>query len=114
MGRSIDLYSYDYDKLKVKILDFCKTEDAELVEKILLICGSKVADRYILLNQELYEDCSCYFNVSTVLEKIFKVDDVFGKVFCAYPNKIADSKELCSSVEMCEIEDTLGIEFEEG
>jgi hypothetical protein len=42
MGRSIDLYSYDYEKLVNKTLEVCETQDRELVEKVLLSCGNKI------------------------------------------------------------------------
>lgn len=112
MGRSVEIHSYDYNELVNEILNVCNTDNKALVEKILLLGGEKVGDKYILLNNEFWEEYNSYYNIPTALEKIFKVDDVFGKVFCAYPNKIADSKELCSSVEMYEIEDALGIKFE--
>jgi hypothetical protein len=102
-----------YNKLVNEILKVCNTNDKTLVEKVLLLGGEKVGDRYILLNNECWEEYNSYYNIPTALEKIFKVDDVFGKVFCTYPNNIADSKELCSSVEMYDIENALGIEFNE-
>lgn len=114
MGRSIDLYSYDYEKLINKILKVCNTEDEELVEKILLSCGNKIGDRYIILNQELWEDCSCYYNVSIALERIFKIYDVFGKVFCPLKNEETDKQELINAIELYEIEDILGYEIPEG
>jgi hypothetical protein len=113
MGRSIDLYSYDYEKLVNKILKICNTEDRELVKNVLLSCGNKIADRYIILNQELWENCSCYYNVSRVLSRIFKIDDVFGKVFCVCYNTDVDEKTLINTKEIYEIEDELGIEIPE-
>lgn len=95
------------------MLEFCETDNVELVEKVLLACGSKVADRYILLNQELWDGCSCYYNVGSVLEKLFKVDNVFGNVFCTWPKNIADCKELIAAKEMYEIMEELGLDEEE-
>lgn len=113
MGRSIDLYSYDYEKITNKVLEVCKTEDKELVEKILLSCGNKIGDRYIILNQEFWEDCSCYYNVARTLERIFKVDDVFGKVFCTFKDDETDRQELIQAMEMYQIEEVIGIEIPE-
>lgn len=109
MGRSIDLYSYDYDELKARILDFCKTDNEELVEKILLTSGNRISDRYIILSQELWEDCNCYFNVANVLEKVFKVEDVFGNVFCNYKENYADKQDLVSAIEDYEIFEAVGL-----
>jgi hypothetical protein len=111
LGRSIDLYSYDYEKLVNKTLEVCKADSRELVEKILLSCGNKVGDRYIILNQELWEDFSCYYNVSTALERIFKIDDVFGKVFCSIKDSDTDKQILISAMELYEIESEIGIEI---
>ena len=105
--------SYDYQKLQIKILDYCKTEDVELVDKILLSCGTKISDRYIILNQELWDDCSCYYNVANVLEKVFHVDDVFGYVFCSMNDEDTDREELVSAMETNEIMDELGLNMED-
>lgn len=113
MSQSVEIHSYDYNQLVSAILNVCKTNDKEMIEKILLLGGEKVGDRYILLNNEVWEEFNSYYNIPTALEKIFKVDDVFGKVFCTYPDNIADEKELRSGIEMYEIEDAVGIEFEE-
>lgn len=111
MGRSIDLYSYDYEKLVKKTMTVCETEDRELVEKILLSCGNKVSDRYIILNQEFWEGYSCYYNVATVLERIFEAEDVFGNVFCTFEDSETDKKELIKAMEIYEIEEVLGFEI---
>ena len=113
MGRSIDLYSYDYEKLKIEVLDFCKTEDVKLVEKILLSCGTKISDRYIILSQELWDDCNCYYNVANILEKVFKVDDVFGNVFCTFRDNEADKQTLISAKEIYEIIEELDLDIED-
>lgn len=113
MGRSIDLYSYDYGKLTNRILEVCKTNNKELIEKVLLSCGTKIADRYIILNQEFWENSSCYYNVATTLETIFNVDDVFGEIFCVYGEDQTDKQELINAMEMYEIEEKIGMEIPE-
>jgi hypothetical protein len=111
MSRSIDLYSYDYEKLVNRILEVCDTDNRALIEKVLDACGNKISDRYVILNQEFWEDYSCYYNVAKALEKIFKVDDVFGKVFCTFDDNETDRKELTSAMDICEIFDEMGIEM---
>lgn len=113
MGRSIDLYSYDYEKLVNKTLDVCKTDNRELVEKILLSFGNKIADRYILLNQELWDDYSCYYNVASILNKVFKVEDVFGDIFCSFNREEVDKKDLIAAMDKDTVLDNLGIGIEE-
>lgn len=113
MGMSIDLYSYNYKKLTNKVLEVCETNDRELVEKVLLTCGNVIGERYVILNQELWEECSCYYNVATVLERIFKVEDVFGWVFCSCNDEETEKKELIRALEIYEIEEILGFELPE-
>lgn len=110
MGRSIDLYSYDYEKLVNKILQVCNTDNRELIEKVLTTCGNHVGDRYIILNQEFWEGYSCYYNVASVLEKMFKVEDVFGEVFCTFNDEETDKQELINVIEEYEIYEALGID----
>lgn len=98
MSRSIDLYSYDYEKLLNKVIEHCNTDNKELAEKILLACGNKIADRYILLNQEFWEDYSCYYNVASVLDNVFNVEDSFGEIFCTFRNSPADRQGLISAI----------------
>jgi len=110
MGRSIDLYSYDYNKLVNKILAVCKTNDIELVEKVLSVCGNKINDRYVILNQDFWEGCSCYYNVARALEHLFHVDDVFGEVFCSFNNEKTDKQDLINAIEVYGIYEQLGID----
>lgn len=84
MGVSIDLYSYDYEALLEGIQSYTKAENTEVIRKILLIGGNVVGDKYIILNNELWEDNSSYYNVPNALERLYKVDDVFGKIFCTF------------------------------
>lgn len=106
MGRSIDLYSYDYEKLVNKILTVCNTNDRALIEKIILSCGNKIADRYIILHQEMWENDDCYFNVSTALEKVFNVEDVFEDIFSSDWESV-DKKRLIRATNLDEIWETI-------
>lgn len=115
MGTSIDLYSYDYEKLVNKTMKVCKTEDRNLVEKILLNCGNKIADKYVILNQEFWDGYSCYYNVARVLEKVFDVEDedVFSEVFCWDSKNEVNKQELISSVELYQIAEDIGVETDD-
>jgi hypothetical protein len=113
MGRSIDLYSYDCEKLINKLQDVCNTNDRELIEKVLLCCGEKISDRYVILNQEFWDGCSCYYNVTRVLERIFNVEDVFGKVFCTLKDGETDEQELISAIELDDIFQELKINVDD-
>jgi len=110
MGVSIDLYSYNYNKLVNKILEVCNTDDEKLVEKILCACGNKIGDRYVILNQEMWENSSCYYNVARVLEQVFNIEDVFGEVFCTFPLDDLDKEFLINSIYVDEIYEIIGID----
>ena len=109
MSRSIDLYSYDYDKLLKKTMEYCKTDNKELVEKVFNYFGTKIDTRYIILNQELWEEGSCYYNIGIILDKLFHVEDSFGEIFCTFNNKL-DKKELISAVDLYGAEEEFGVE----
>lgn len=111
---SISLYSYDYSKLLNLILKVCKTNNSELVEKILATGGNKVGDRYVILdcNYSSYDNNS-YFNVPNALSQIFGVDDVFSKTLCMWGDEYADKKELITSVFLEHISYKLGFELSE-
>lgn len=97
---SVDLYSYNYEKLVNRTLEVCKTDNRQLVEAILLQFGSKVDSKYVILNCDYYEEYSCYYNVSEVLDKVFKVDDTFSEIFCTYyfdNNNALDETTLIST-----------------
>lgn len=110
MGQSIDLYSYNYEKLVNKTLEVCKTDNKKVVEDILLACGNKIGNKYIILNQELWEDSSCYYNVAIVLEHVFNTEDVFGKVFCTFDDDELEREDLISAIDKYEIYSNIGID----
>ena len=71
MNKCMDLYSYDYNKLINKIKEFCKTDNIHKIEEIFNYFGNKIGDRYIILDQELYEDENCYNNICRIIDKVF-------------------------------------------
>ena len=73
---------------------------------ILEQCGNKIGDRYIILNQEFWEDCSCYYTVSRVIDWVFKTKDS-STVFCNSNDNICDRKYLINTAEPYEIFDNL-------
>ncbi|MGG5333762.1 hypothetical protein [Enterococcus sp. AZ163] len=87
MGVNIDLHSYDYEPLLEGIKNYVGTEDTNEIDKILRACGSVIDGKYIILNNELWDGYSPYYNVAGALDRHFKSDDVFGEVFCTFDNK---------------------------
>lgn len=53
---------------------FPEINDRVLLGKILDCFGTTFGDSYIILNNEYYEDGNCYYNLSTVISRVFKVD----------------------------------------
>lgn len=96
MGRSIDLYSYDYEPLVEGIKEYVSANDTEDIRKILLVGGSVIGEKYIILNNELWDDYSPYYNVAGALDNFFKVEDVFGEIFCTLDHKFG-RKELINA-----------------
>jgi hypothetical protein len=80
-----------------------------LVEKILLAGGEHIGDRYLILNNEYWDGYDSYYNVPSVLEEVFKVEDVFGNCFCTVKNKY-DKKEVIPSMSRSEIKEVCGID----
>lgn len=111
MGASIDLYSYDYNKLVTKTMNVCKTTNKELIERVLLSCGNKIENRYIILDQDFWEDSNCRSNLARVLERLFKVDDAYSDIF--FLDNDIDEQELIQAIEINEIEDKLQMDLSE-
>ncbi|HAA4247647.1 TPA_asm: hypothetical protein GEQ36_15250 [Listeria monocytogenes] len=87
MGINISLYSYDYEALVEGIKSYTKAENTEVIRRILLMGGNVIGDKYIILNNELWEDCDSYYNIPAVLEHLYKADDVFGEIFCTFDDR---------------------------
>lgn len=109
MSVSIEVKSYNYDELVNGIMGLCKTDNKELVEKILLAGGDHIGDRYLILNNEYWEEFDSYYNVSSVLDEVFDVEDVFGNCFCTFHDKY-DEKGAVPSVSKEEIKQACGLD----
>lgn len=105
MGRYINLYSYDYKELLKELKKFCETEDEELLKYILLSCGNVVADKYIILNQEIRESENAYSIVAHTIDRCFDKDDCFGEVFCSMSKGLAT--EIKGAVVDYEVEEKI-------
>lgn len=110
------LYSYNKKYLKQDIFTKCKIEHSEKNEKILDFIldnfGSTINDKYIILNNEFWEEGNCYYNIFNVINKVFNVGNSFD---CFLYNK---SKEMLISYTeeydvLKEIETNFGIEVKD-
>lgn len=97
MGTNVELMRYNYDKLVKELMKVPGIDNKEILERILLEFGEKINDQYILLNNEFWEDYNCYYNVSIVIDNVFKCKDSFD-IFCF--NKNIDEVEMIGAVEI--------------
>jgi hypothetical protein len=97
MGINIDAYHYDYEKL-CQALEKLGVKDRELLDVILDECGTRIADRYVLINNEYWDGFSPYYNVSSVIDRVFNIEDSFGEVFCTLDDNLIDRKTVPTGV----------------
>ena len=115
MGCSVDLYSYNKNNLKQNIFNKCQIEPSEqnckILDFILDEFGSTIGDTYILLNNEFWEEYNCYYNISSVIDKVFNVKHSFDCFLNDETKEDLISSVLESDV-LEEIEKNFGIEVE--
>lgn len=114
MGRSIDLYSYDKEKLINNLALYCKTEDKPLIKKILSKFGTFIHDRYVILNQDFWEDYDCFFNLTSVIDRVFKAENSVDVMIEWSGRWDSGKKELIRSVDEDEVmEELFGEDYDE-
>jgi hypothetical protein len=101
MGISIDVNLYEKDKLLQK-LEAWGAKDKELTMKILEACGTFLGDTYVLLNNELYDGYSPYYNVAELFDSAFDGEDSFDIFLHEY-------REGINAVDLDDVADELGI-----
>lgn len=105
MGLNIRLRIYDKKEL-IKKLHAWGASDEKLTMKILERCGSFIGDKYVLLNNGLWEGTDPYFNVSILFDFAFERDDSFN-IF------LHSGTDGIDSVELSGVADELGIDLRE-
>lgn len=116
MGICVDLYSYNKEKLVCDIFEVCKIErnikNEEILDFILNSFGNTIetmiGGKYIILNNEHWDDGNCFFTVSNVIQKVFNVPkeiDIFLDCF------LKDGKELISYQEEYDIYEKIEKKF---
>lgn len=103
MGVSVDVHSYDYEELVEEIQKYLKTDNKILIEKILKTGGNIVGDRYIIVDNELWEDSNPVTIISSVFNELFDIDDFLSEIFYSIRDK-ANRKELINA---CDDVDTI-------
>lgn len=100
MGVSIDLYIYNYDSLRKKLSQIGAKDP--LLSQILEECGTVFGDAYVILNNELWDGYSPFYNVATLIDSAFNVKDSFD-VFLNTRESGINAVELYDVAERLEI-----------
>ena len=108
MGISIDLYKYDFGRLLDHLMTFEGIDDREKLKEILLDFGEVIDGKYILLNNEHYEDGNCYYNLSAVIDAVFKTENSFDAFL--YDAEKSGKERMVSYVDIDDIADKYNIE----
>lgn len=106
MGQSIDLHIYELDKLKAALNK--RGAQGELLDKILAKCGSVFGNNYVLLNNEVWDGGSPYYNLSSLIDSAFGIEDSFDDLLHG-----KYQTEGINYVELEEVADELGITLPE-
>lgn len=104
MGICIDFYKYNYDKVVNNLVEKKKIKDKELLEKILAEFGEHIGDKYIITSNEYYEEGICDWNLWTMLNEVFGIEESDD---CFY--KDSDREEIISYKEIKDAYDNLGL-----
>lgn len=99
MGVSIDLHRFDYKKTKDALLNITKEKDETIIDKILAEFGTKIDNDYIVLANEYYEDGHCLWNLYNLIEKHYKIDDVYDCFIHSENKPMVDYKTLDEAYE---------------
>ena len=111
MSVDVDLHKVKYAKYLNELMKLEEVNDKETLEKILLKFGEKIGDYYILLNNEYYNDYNSYYNLFSLIDFYFKIDDT-------YPNKSSHEvflnlcEEMVANRNRYDVAYELGIEVE--
>lgn len=103
MGYNIEVYKYKFKDLKKSFMKLPKVNDEDLLTKIMLEFGEVIGDYYIILDNDCWEDGDCFYNLSNMIDEVFKTEDSF--------NVLLEQREsIVSYKELYEAYDNLGLE----
>lgn len=101
MSISVDLYKLNYKKFVDKLMENQKINNRELLEKIILEFGNKVGKDLIILDNEFWEDGICSWNMFTMIEEVFELEDdeYISDVFYELQKGLIKYKEIDDAYE---------------
>lgn len=73
MTMTVETRVGDFKEIKQTICYLYNAKDQNLVEKILLSFGDKIGDKYVILNNEYYEDDNRFRGLANLLDNYFNV-----------------------------------------
>ena len=103
MGYNIDVYKFKFKELKKSFMELPEINDEDLLTKIMLEFGEVIGDYYIILDNEYYEDWNCFYNLSSMIDKVFNTEDSFDVL-------LKQRTPLVSYKELHEAYENLGLE----
>lgn len=110
MGISIDLEKVNYNQFINKLMETQKIYDRELLEKIILEFGNHIGEDLVILHNEYYEDGICTWNMCSMINKVFRLDEETEDAYEIYSDL---SKYLTSYKEKEEAYENLGLNYED-
>ena len=103
MGYNIDVYKFKFKELKKSFMELPEVNDEDLLTKIMLEFGEVIGDSYIILDNEYYEEWNCFYNLSSMVDKVFKTEGSFDVL-------LKQRTPLVSYKELYDAYDNLGLE----
>lgn len=101
MSMSVDLYKLNYKKFVDELMKNPKINNREVLEKIILEFGNKVGKDLIILENEFWEDGICTWNMFTMIEEVFELEDdeYISDVFYELRKILINYKEIDDAYE---------------
>lgn len=101
MSMSVDLYKLNYKEFVDELMKNPKINNRELLTKIILEFGNKVGEDLVILENEFWEDGICPWNMFTMIEEVFELEDdeYISDVFYELRKGLINYKEIDDAYE---------------
>ena len=74
MARSV-VYKFNFNELVNTLVAKLKIDSTQKLQKILLSCGEKLGEYYVILSNEYKEDYDPFFVVCRLIDRAFNITD---------------------------------------